>query len=151
MKRPVTFSSVGRYSRSSTHSPKSVNEKSNDGHPKDGSCQITGVAEVLEHMVVTTSEVITQDGEGGAPNCASDEGEQCELCHGHLAQSSGEGDEGAHQRNDPPDEDQNLPSTSEPRVSPVEVSMGNEHVLAEAIDEQADRLVRRRNTRRMTP
>jgi hypothetical protein len=54
----------------------------------------------------------------------------------HLAESSGEGDEGAHQRNDPPNEDQHLPSTSEPRLSPVEVSMGNEHVLAEAIDER---------------
>ena len=35
-----------------------------------------------------------------------------------------------------PDEDQHLPSTGKPGVGSVEVSMGDEHVLAEAINER---------------
>src|SRR5664280_382634 len=118
-----------------THHPEAMEEQDDHGDDRQHGGQVTGIAEGLQHMAVAGPEGIAETGQCRAPDGAADHGEDDELPDCHLTQACSEGHEGTEQRDEPPEEHQGLAVAGEPRIGPVEVLVGEQHVLAEPVDQ----------------
>src|SRR5271165_5837614 len=111
-------------------------EDHDDGNDREGAQDVARIAERLEHVLVAAAEAVPEGTQRRAPDGAADGGEEAELAERHLPETGGEGHEGAQQGNEAAEEDDGLTPPGEPGVGPVQVSVGQEQVLAEPVDER---------------
>ena len=97
---------------------------------------VVGVVEERTELLPVAAQLDADVAEEGHPRHAAEHRVQSELPEAHLAETGGQRDERAHDRDDAAEEHDGRPVVVEPVLRRVEVMRAQQHVLAPAVDKR---------------
>jgi len=105
---------------------------------ENGECDrhVSHVAEVREYVTPARPETVADQSKSRAPDGARRGGEGDEFPESHLADPRRNRDEGSNERDETAKEDDGLAATVDPCLGSIEISLGEQDVLADSLYER---------------